>query len=227
MPEVVFSPDLFVALAGLTFCIGYLIINQIWLRLVMMIGSSFYIVFYATVAEAPLWGAIWGSVAMIGCNIAGLAAIFARNAEWRVPAHLRDIRQRFDRLTAGDFLELMRMADRETFDTETVLGREGQPVRDLYYVINGSMEVEKRGMRFHLPSGVFVGETAYLLDRPVAATTVLAPGGEVIRWDVAGLRARAARKPRLALAVDAMISRDLAAKVTLAVSPDLLTAETA
>ena len=52
-----------------------------------------------------------------------------------------------------------------------------------------------------------------------SATSWVAAGAEIVEWNVADLRRHSARKPRFKLALEAMISKDLAAKVTYAVAP--------
>ncbi len=86
--------------------------------------------------------------------------------------------------------------------------------------MEGSARVEKFGQCFDLPSQIFVGEVAYLLNRNSAATTILRAGSEVIEWDFVKLRAGSQKKTRFRLALEALISRDLAQKVSLAVAPD-------
>ncbi len=57
MEEMLLSDFLVVAAAGM-FVLGYLIINQILLRTMLLIGTGFYIWYYAVVDDAPLWPAI-------------------------------------------------------------------------------------------------------------------------------------------------------------------------
>ena len=66
---------------------------------------------------------------------------------------------------------------------------------------------------------VFVGEVAYLLNANSVATTIVPMGTEIIRWDVATLEKAIRRKPRIKLALDTVISKDLATKVSFSVAP--------
>ena len=74
-------------------------------------------------------------------------------------------------------------------------------------------------------SGNFVGEVAFLTEENASATTLMAEDGELLSWDVEQLRQRAARDVRFRLALDAVISLDLARKVARAGSPDADTIE--
>ena len=75
------------------------------------------------------------------------------------------------------------------------------------------------GDEFQMPAGVFVGEVAYLNNTNSAASTWVKEGSEILQWDVSTLRQKAARKDRFRLALEAVLSKDLAAKVAFAVAP--------
>jgi hypothetical protein len=53
------------------------------------------------------------------------------------------------------------------------------------------------------------------------ATTTISAGAEVLRWDVDDMRQNIARNPRFKLAIDAMLSYDLARKIGEAVAPQM------
>lgn len=216
---MVLNPDVLIYLAGGSFVLGYLIINQVGLRLMLLAGTVLYILYYATVATDPLWGAIYTSVATGTANLIGLVALFLRRSGWAIPRAHRDLYGQFAHLPPGDFRALMRRGHRHRTTGEEVLTTEGALVSQLSYVISGTARVTKRGESFDLPPGVFVGEVAYMLRRPSAATTVLPAGSELVTWDAARLRRAAARSPRFKLTLEAAISLDMAAKVALAVAP--------
>lgn len=215
----VLTPTVLVTAAGGLFTLGYLIINQMVMRIVLLMGSLAYIAYYATAADEPLWGAIYTSFIMIGANLLGMAGLALRNAKFTVPHGFDDIYPDFAPLLPGDFRALMRLARRRTMDQQTTLSREGAVLDRLYYVVSGVPVVTKMGATFPLAERIFVGEVAYLTGKGSAATTQVPAGAEVLEWDLAQLRHVAERRPRVKLALDAVISRDLARKVALAVAP--------
>lgn len=208
-----------VLMAGLTLTLAYLIINQYLLRLLIILATALYIWYYAVVADAPLWTAIYTSVAMGVANLVGMGTLLWRQTIWSVPAAHRDIYAHFDGLPPGDFGELVRTAHRRTLTEDTRITTEGDPVDRLTYVISGSLSITKKGEAFAMPPRVFVGEVAFLAHQASAATTYVAAGSEVLEWEFDALRTRAARKSRFKLALEAMISKDLALKVAFAVAP--------
>lgn len=220
MQEFWFSADAIVFAAGVTYVLGCLIINQVGLRLMLALGTFFYIWYYFVAADAPLWGAIFVSCAIGVANFIGLTNLYLRKSRIHVPRAHRDIYDKhFKHMPPADFRSMIRQGTRKTLRENQIATREGQPVDTLYFVISGDVTIEKLGECFKAPSGMFVGEIAYLTGRASSATTYLDAGSEVITWKFKTLRRWADRKPRSKLAFEAMISHDLAMKVTVAVAP--------
>ena len=213
------APEAVILAAGGVFTIGYLITNQIALRLMILLGTSMYVYYYFTAADTPLWEAIYTSVVMGTANLIGLGSLLWHRSRLAVPVAHRDIYPLFDGLPPGDFRDLVRQAHRHTLTERTQITTEGLKGGKLYFVISGQTDIVKRGERFAMPPHLFVGEVAYMTGRPSAATARLPAGSEVLEWDVETLRRKAARNARFQLAVEAMISKDLAAKVAFAVAP--------
>jgi len=214
------SPTGWVTLAGGLYILGYLFINQVYLRLCMLGGSLAYIAYYWIAADAPLWGAIITSTLMIFANLLGLAGLYARNANWAVPKGQMDIFPLFAPLQPGDFRALVQRAKRFVVEQDMTVTQQGEQPEKVYFVIDGTFNVQKGAAEFEVYGPTFVGEVAYLLSSPSAATTVLPAGTQVLEWTLSDLITRSARQPRFKLALDAVISRDLARKVSLAVSPE-------
>jgi hypothetical protein len=215
---MILSDILVLAAAGM-FVLGYLIINQMMLRIMLLIGTGLYIWYYAVVDDTPLWPAIWASTATGTANLIGLIALCFRNSTLAIPRKFRDIYVHFDVLPPGDFRKLMSAATRRTRPAGYPLTQIDSRVHTLYYVVNGGVEVAKFGTRFTIPDGIFVGEIAYLTGNRASASTYLSSDSDVLEWDIALLKQRATRDPRFRLAMDAMISLDLAGKVARAGSP--------
>lgn len=219
MVDFATDPDVLIWLAAGSYVVGYLIINQAVLRLLLFLGTLFYIGYYATVSEAPLWAAIWTSVLLGVANLIGLGMLMMRRSQWSIRAGDRVLYDHFDHMLPGDFSLIMRHCWRETVTERRMVTREGAPADYLYYLVSGSAQVDKAGHSFALPDTVFIGEVSYLLGSAASATTVVEPGSELLIWDRADIARRTRRNPRFGLALDAAISLDMARKVALAVAP--------
>ena len=212
-------PDYLVACAGFIYIVAFLIINQIVLRCMLLVGSAFYVAYYAVVAGEPLWMAIFTNLSISTANFIGLMILLFSKSRFAIPKEHSDIYPVFSLLPPGDFRALVRLGRRRVLDEDTILTRDGAPVDTLYFVLRGEVVAEKRGETFMLPERIFIGEVGYLTRDGASATTRLAKGGEVLEWDVARLRAKAKQSARFNLALDALISKDLAAKVSRAGAP--------
>tara|TARA_Y100000815_G_scaffold210189_1_gene194534 strand:- start:3531 stop:4205 length:675 start_codon:yes stop_codon:yes gene_type:complete len=212
-------PDYLVACAGFIYIVAFLIINQIVLRCMLLVGSAFYVAYYAVVAGEPLWMAIFTNIGISTANFLGLLILIFSRSRLAIPKEHSDIYPVFSLLPPGDFRTLIRLGRRRVLNEDAVLTRDGAPVDTLYFVLRGEVVAEKRGETFMLPERIFIGEVGYLTRDGASATTRLAKGGEVLEWDVARLRAKAKQSARFNLALDALISKDLAAKVSRAGAP--------
>ena len=85
----------------------------------------------------------------------------------------------------------------------------------LYFVVQGSPVIRKDGFAFRIAERCFVGEVAFKLGTPASATAILPEGGVYVEWPRSSLEAMLDRAPILQQAFDALISRDMAAKVAL------------
>lgn len=212
-------PDLLVLAAAGMFVLGYLILDQIVLRIMLLIGTALYIWYYAIVDSTPLWPAIWASTATGTANLIGLVGLFYRRSAWAIPRQYRDLYEQFKALPPGDFRRLMTASKRVTRPAGYELTHENRPVETLYYVIDGTVAADKNGTRFFISNGAFVGEVGYLTGTAASASTVLECDSELLEWDVSGLKTRVRKDPRFGLALDTMISLDLAGKVARAGAP--------
>ncbi|MEM6760420.1 MAG: cyclic nucleotide-binding domain-containing protein [Pseudomonadota bacterium] len=213
------KPEWIVLAAATMFILGYLIINQVLLRVILLVGTGLYIWYYLVAADAPLWEAVFTSIATGTANLIGLCSLWWRSSRLAIPAEHLDLYSHFQGLPPGDFRDLVRRARRRRIAEPTDVTTEGAALGQLIYVISGHVHVQKRGEAFSMPAQIFVGEVAYMTHQPSAATTHLSPGAEILEWDVADLRIRSARKARFKLALEAMISSDLSRKVAHAVAP--------
>ena len=217
--DIILAPETLVLTAGGLFTIGYLIINQMLLRVFVLMGTFLYIGYYATVAAEPLWEAIVTSCVMGGANLIGIFNLLVRRTRWIIPRQHRDIYPLFSTLPPGDFRAIMQAATRQTIDEDTVLSAEGDTVTHVYFVLSGGLIIHKLGEKFSMGYGIFVGEAAYIAGNKSAATSIAVAGSDILVWEIADLRRRAKRNPRFGLAFDALIAPNLALKVVSAVPP--------
>ena len=225
MLESALIPENLVYLAGAFYVGGLAITNQIILRLMILAGTGVYLVYYSTIAENPLWEAIYVSMLIGIANLGGLTSLLARNSRLALPRAHADIYDTFPQLPPGDFRALLKLAQRYTVTEDTRITVENRRGQKLYYVIDGSVLVRKGDQAFVLTPGIFIGEVAFLTGVPSSATTWLEQGAEVLEWSFADLHRKCERSTRFKLALEAAISIDLAAKVARSMGRDAVHVE--
>ena len=132
MLELLTSPETLAYIAGAFYVLGLLIINQVTLRLMVLAGTVFYILYYIYVAAEPLWEAIYISLLIGSANILGLFSLLARNSQWAIPRAHKDIYGHFPGLPPGDFRTLVQLGERKIADQEVKLTTENAPLTKLY-----------------------------------------------------------------------------------------------
>lgn len=217
MDQYLFETSLLVHGATLTYVLGFMFRNQIVLRMLVLAGTVLYILYYYFHTASPLWDAIFGSVLIGFATTYGLLMLLYSKLPIGFSRTDREIFAKFDFLEPGQFRQLMRAGEMVFTSERTVMTREGEIADRMYFVLNGAIEVRKGESVFSVPDHSFVGEIGFVLDRPASACAVLPSGGSFIAWDRAQLNALLERKPMLKQAFNALVTQDIASKLSTSV----------
>lgn len=203
--------------AMLFYVLGFLFKDQIVLRILILIGTGFYIAYYYTAAEAPLWAAIVTS-AMIGvANVIGFCRLIYGRIRIGIPERQRALYAAMGGLRPGEFRRLMKLATHRETTTSTVLTREGATPESIFFVTHGRVLAKKGDLSFEIPTDNFIGEISFVLGCPASACVHLPEGGTYIEWNRADLRRAMDRSFELERSVEALMSRDMAKKVAASI----------
>lgn len=202
-----------VHIAALINVSGMFFRDQFMLRLLVLVSTLLYIVYYIIVPATPLWDAIAWCVVLIGVNAVVMVLIILDRKQFL----LTDAESRLFRslltFTPGEFRKLMKAASWKHVHDARTLTIEGQAPESLFFVLEGDIEVSKQGRSLAVPSGIFIGEIGFLLNRPASATVKVRSGTRYVEWSREGLSSLLNKYPALKTALDARLSIDLAAKV--------------
>jgi hypothetical protein len=192
---------------------GFLMRDQLKLRLLLLAGGMLYILYYLLQPGAPLWEAAFWSGLMAAVNV-GMIVVIARS---RRKTPLTDDALRlhgfFTGVEPGDFRQLMALAATARADAPARLTTLGEKPDRLFHVTDGEVEIAREDGLIRRSAPLFIGELGYLLDRPANATVTLLPGGRALAWNSVQLRALAARRAPIGQALERALNRDLAAKL--------------
>jgi hypothetical protein len=202
-----------VHIAALINVSGMFFRDQFMLRLLVLVSTFLYIVYYIIVPATPLWDAIAWCVVLIGVNAIVMGLIMLDRKQFL----LTDAESRLFRslltFSPGEFRRLMKAANWKHADDSRKLTIEGKSPESLFFVLEGDIEVSKLGRSLSVPAGVFIGEIGFLLNRPASATVKVKSGARYVEWSREALSSLLNKYPALKTALDARLSIDLASKV--------------
>ena len=216
MIEGLFASENIVHAGALLYLAGFLFRNQLILRGLIIAGDFVYILYFYFAPDVPLWGGIFWSVMFTVVNLGMIALIVADTMHFSLTANEKKLFGLLENLTPGEFRQLLVAGREELATVPAVITREGEILDKLYFVLDGSMTIEKGGQRWPSEAQTFIGEIAFLLARPATATVTLEAGTFYFVWDAEDLHRLLRGSPALNTALSAIMNKKLAQKVASA-----------
>jgi hypothetical protein len=216
MIDGLFASENIVHVGALLYLAGFLFRNQLILRGLIIAGDFVYILYFYFAPDVPLWGGIFWSVMFTVVNLGMIGLIVADTMHFNLTANEKKLFGLLENLTPGEFRRLLGAGREERAAVPAVITREGEILDKLYFVLEGSMTIEKGGQRWPSESQTFIGEIAFLLARPATATVTLEAGAVYFVWDAEALHHLLRGSPALNTALSAIMNKKLAQKVASA-----------
>ena len=199
--------------AALMQTMGFLVRDQLILRILVLIGTILYASYYYFAPAVPLWHALAWSSVLATANLSLIIRILIERTTFRMSAREKRLYQSFKPLSPGEFRRLLRICSWMEVTETTVLTRQDARNDRLFYVLDGGAVVEKGRKRITLEAGCFIGEISFLLKIPATATVTVGPGAVVASWRHVDLEEVERRHPAIRVGVREIVNVDLAAKV--------------
>ncbi|MDH3664107.1 MAG: popeye domain-containing protein [Alphaproteobacteria bacterium] len=210
--------DVWVHLAALFYVLGFWARDQLILRSLVLLGTAFYILYYYLAADMPLWSAMLWSTILGVVNLYVTVQLAMERTTFRMSRDERQLYSAFSPMTPGEFRKLMSMAIWHDAEQACLLTIESRPNKSLFYIIEGSVTLQKNGRAFDMNAGKFVGEISYLLMSNATATAHAHAATRYIEWRHEDLAEIERRNPGIRVALREILNADLAQKVTNAAS---------
>ncbi|MFN8831832.1 MAG: hypothetical protein ACK50Q_07945 [Labrys sp. (in: a-proteobacteria)] len=202
-----------VHIGAILYLAGFLFRDQLTLRGLIIAGDFVYILYFYFAPETPLWGGIFWSVMFTIANIWMIGVIVAERMHFRLSPIERRLFDLLESLSPGQFRDLIRIGTSGIATAPVTITAERLPLDRLYFVLDGTVLIEKNGRQALTAPQTFIGEIAFLLARPATATVSLEPGASYFVWESAALRALLEAKPALNHALTSAMNKKLAQKV--------------
>ncbi len=215
MLEAISPSSLLVLGAVSTYVLGFLLRDQIALRGLVTVGSTLYATYYWTAGPEPLWDAIAGSTLIGIASLQGMVRLTWSRLPVAVPRGTEHILGRMGDIEPGLFRQLMKVGKRMKAKAPLTLTRQDTPPDALWFVVSGSVTLERQGhTAMTISDGCFIGEIAWLRAGNASATVIVSAGAELVRWSHRDLRRLLNRNHRLDIALQALIAQNLANKLS-------------
>ena len=105
-----FTVDSLVYVAFLASVSGLLTRDELRLRVLILIGSGFYLAYYRMAPDTPLWGAIITNSALACANLYMIFVVISERTTFAMDRDTLHIYRLFDKLSPGQFRRLFRLA---------------------------------------------------------------------------------------------------------------------
>ena len=192
--------------------ISYWLTDMFWLRSVAVVGLSLEILYFL-LSGGDLRAGIGWDLIFILINLYHLYRLAQERLSLRLPEKDRDLLRRV--LTGLDDAQIARLLGAGALCLEAdTLAEENQPLEKLYFLCAGRVGVSIGGRAVsHLEESNFVGEVAFLTERPATATVIAETPVRVLVFDRAKLKQFFQNETEVAGLIYQLIGRDLAHKI--------------
>jgi len=208
------TAGVFVQLALLCYVLGLLTRNELLMRMLILIGTAFYIIYYYFISDTPLWDAILASAFIGVANIWVICVIFIERTTFGMTPKMAEVYSFFPTFNPGQFRKIMKHANWIVAEEETQLTKTGVQLDHLFLVVSGNMSLRRDGVIGDIGPGSFVGEISYLIGGTASADTFAPVGTEYVSWNRADLAKQTKKSPALSNALDALLNHDVAKKLS-------------
>jgi Popeye protein conserved region len=202
-----------VHVAALFTLLCFLFRDQVKLRIFAAIGDLLLSVYYYVAFADPLWNPMVWSLLNVVINVIMILLILRDGREGGMTDDELSLFRNLDTLSPGQFRKLAKRGTWARAEEPVTLTKENQTLDTLYYVLSGQVNIHKAGRDFAAQPRLFIGELAFLRNRPATATVTVSGNAHYICWTHAELATLFHRNDELRTSMQIMLGRDIAEKM--------------
>ncbi|HET9936646.1 MAG TPA: cyclic nucleotide-binding domain-containing protein [Methyloceanibacter sp.] len=201
-------------LSYILIAISYWLTDIFWLRVVAVVGLSFEILYFLLSGGDLRTGIGWDLVFIL-INLYQLYRLAHDRLSLRLPEKERALlRKVLVGLDDGQIARLLGAGALCDLEPGTRLAEENQPLEKLYFLCAGRVGVTIAGRAVsQLEQGNFVGEVAFLTERPATATVIAETELRALAFDRNKLKKFFQNETEVAGLIYQLIGRELAHKI--------------
>lgn len=201
-------------LSYILIAVSYWLTDIFWLRVVAVVGLSLEIVYFL-MSGGDLRAGIGWDLVFIAINLYQLYRLVQERLSLRLPEKDRDLlRKVLAGLNDGQIARLLGAGVLYDLPAGTTLAEENEALEKLYFICDGRVSVMISGRAVsQLEEGNFVGEVAFLTERPATATVVAETPLRALAFDRDTLNQFFKNETEVAGLIYQLIGRELAHKI--------------
>ncbi len=202
------------AIAYGTSILAFLMTKINWLRVLFVVSSGCYALYYYIFPVEPLWLDVLSEGAFVAVNIVMLSYVFW--SSWRISFSEPEqylFKTCFDTLHAHEFKKVLSVSEWQVYDTGVVLITKNQACEYLYCLISGEVQIQSESVTTSRHTGSVLGELSYRLESEASADVIVTETCVLLAIRQAKLRKLCKSNERISNAVDILLSSQMAVKL--------------
>ncbi|MDB4223870.1 cyclic nucleotide-binding domain-containing protein [Granulosicoccus sp.] len=204
------------AIAYGTSILAFLMTRINYLRILFVISSASYALYYFIFPAEPLWLDVISEGAFVIVNIFMLGIVFysSKRAKFTTSEHFL-FDSCFSSLNAYEFKKLLAIAEWRIVEADYHLIKEDTAITDIFYLFSGKADVIKKdNLVYTHEAGALLGELSYALDQPTSADVIIRERSVLLVFSQKRLKKLTNSNERIADAIKALIIRELSLKLS-------------
>ena len=201
--------------------LGLMARDELFLRILILVGTGFYLLYYYFTADKPLWPAIFASSVLGVVNLIMIIVLIFERTTFAMSDETELIYQSFPTLNPGQFRKVLKAGQIKEAKVGKVLVRDGKPLHKLILVTRGQVRISKSTKEYCSDASVFIGEVSFLREGNASATVTVSKEARYVEWRHRELRRLMNKSAPLNNALIALFGAELASKVEKAMPVDI------
>lgn len=211
-----FDPHIVMHCAAIISVAALALRDQLKLRAVLLVSILLSALYNDLKDPGPAWQEMFWNAVTFGINLKVLVQIILDRSAIGFSPEEQELFAALQMLSPGEFRSILKLAVWRTAETDQIITHQGVVPDHLYYVLRGTIHIEKSGRDLRIAPKTFIGEVAFLHGTTASATVRLEAGARYLEWPVRRLNHRIGKGHALQHAMMRVISFDMALKVARA-----------
>ena len=197
------------------FCIllGFLTRDQILLRTFVVLGQTLFAVNYF-VHDTSLFSPMFWHVLFVVINAVIITQIYFERKTFKFTERQKILYSHFNNLNPGEFRKLLKITNWQTVKRKKKITRLNKKLNNLFFIIDGYVEVQKDEKIIKLKGPVFIGELAFLSKSNASADVTVLSKSNLVYWKNNELNKLLSTRPSMKISLNNLINKDLVKKLS-------------